>query len=78
MTAALPHTLLDSALLLRAQEYTASLYDGAEINPSDWRYLKETKWGALITKALADADLAVEVRAENGTQVYMVTRRKAA
>lgn len=59
MSAHLPHTMLDRALLVRAHEYAGSLYPGATVDENDRRYLAETKWGELLERALAERGLAI-------------------
>lgn len=63
---ALPHSLLDGALKLRAREYAGSLYVGAVVDANDWRYLDGTAWGQLLGEALAERGLRLD-----GNEVVM-------
>jgi hypothetical protein len=60
MSASLPHSMLDGALKLRAQEYAGSLYPGATVDASDRVYLAEKAWGQLLEEALAERGLALD------------------
>lgn len=60
MSAKLPHTLLDTVLKIRAHEYAGSLYVGAIVDESDWRYLDETDWGRFLDEALAERGLQLD------------------
>jgi 3-oxoacyl-(acyl-carrier-protein) synthase len=60
MTACLPHTLLDGALKVRAEEYASTLYVGATVDANDRAYLDGTGWAALLDEALADRGLRLD------------------
>lgn len=57
---ALPHTLLDGALKVRAREYAASLYPGAVVDAHDRAYLAGTGWESLLDEALAERGLQLD------------------
>lgn len=57
---ALPHTLLDGVLKLRARDYVATLYAGATVDANDRAYLDGTGWAALLDGALAERGLRLD------------------
>lgn len=60
MSAKLPHSMLDGALKVRAQEYAQTLYPGATVDANDRVYLAETGWLDYLDEALAERGLQLD------------------